>query len=301
MGTPLYMSPEQHEGRPTDARSDQFSFCVALYTALYGSRPFAGDTLPDLAANVRADHVEAPPIGSSVPPWLRAALRREIQAAAAIRDADAEASAWAELIRVAGAEQLRFDEALALRPAAEAAMARAGSSAGAQAMVLAQIGRVLTARGDTREGMELMRQAAERARSTDAVLAARLDAQLAEELVFANQLDEADRRAASAHEVLGRELGPGHPLVAMTLSFRAMIDQEAGRHELAVTRMTKRSPRSMPHTAPITSMSPSCAAISPTRCWRPANPSARSSSAEAHSRLMARWCPSPASRSRTPA
>ena len=46
------MSPEQHDGLPTDARSDQFSFCAALWEALYGQRPFAGDTLLSLSFNV---------------------------------------------------------------------------------------------------------------------------------------------------------------------------------------------------------------------------------------------------------
>lgn len=40
LGTPLYISPEQLQGQPADARSDQFSFCVALYEALYDQHPF---------------------------------------------------------------------------------------------------------------------------------------------------------------------------------------------------------------------------------------------------------------------
>ncbi len=39
-GTPAYMAPEQHVGRPSDARSDQFAFSVALWEAIAGVHPF---------------------------------------------------------------------------------------------------------------------------------------------------------------------------------------------------------------------------------------------------------------------
>ncbi len=41
-GTPAYMAPEQWHGAPADVRTDQYSFCVALHEAVYGSRPLRG-------------------------------------------------------------------------------------------------------------------------------------------------------------------------------------------------------------------------------------------------------------------
>ena len=76
VGTPAYMSPEQHLGRFADHRSDQFSFCVALYQALYGVRPFVGERMSSLAFQVLQGKIGAVPPGATVPAWLRRVVLR---------------------------------------------------------------------------------------------------------------------------------------------------------------------------------------------------------------------------------
>ncbi|MCH9683404.1 MAG: protein kinase, partial [Deltaproteobacteria bacterium] len=76
-GTPAYMAPEQHRGDPASPAADQFGYCVALYEALCGRRPFAGDTPVAVAANVLEGTPRAPT--DAVPKWLWRVLRRGLQ------------------------------------------------------------------------------------------------------------------------------------------------------------------------------------------------------------------------------
>jgi hypothetical protein len=76
LGTPLYMAPEQLLGRPVDPRADQFAFCVALYEALYGERPFDGADLSELRDAVLSGRPRPARLGAGVPGALRAVLLR---------------------------------------------------------------------------------------------------------------------------------------------------------------------------------------------------------------------------------
>lgn len=93
LGSPLYMSPEQHEGERADARSDQFSFCVALYHALYGALPFAGTTYFELRHTVTTSEAAPPPRSSPIPATIGRALLRGLS-----RDRGARFSSMDELI-----------------------------------------------------------------------------------------------------------------------------------------------------------------------------------------------------------
>jgi tRNA A-37 threonylcarbamoyl transferase component Bud32/tetratricopeptide (TPR) repeat protein len=85
LGTPRYMSPEQFRGGVVDARTDQFSFAVALYEALYHQPPFAGTTLGELRAAVSGGALCGRPGDTAVPVDVHRVLVRALAAAPADR------------------------------------------------------------------------------------------------------------------------------------------------------------------------------------------------------------------------
>jgi serine/threonine-protein kinase len=71
MGTPAYMSPEQARGKPTDRRTDIWSFGCLLYEMLTGHLPFEGETTTDVLARI----IERDPDWNRLPPRVPANIR----------------------------------------------------------------------------------------------------------------------------------------------------------------------------------------------------------------------------------
>jgi tRNA A-37 threonylcarbamoyl transferase component Bud32 len=125
LGTPLYMSPEQLCGQSVDPRADQFSFCVALYEALYGERPFAGNNFAELRAAVLDGEPRPAPLSSRVPSRLRAILLRGLSVVPGKRFPDMDA-----LLKA-------LDQTTTRRRGGPARMVVVGAAAGAVTFALA--------------------------------------------------------------------------------------------------------------------------------------------------------------------
>jgi serine/threonine-protein kinase len=73
-GTPYAMAPEQIRGAATDARTDVWAFGVLLHEMVTGTRPFAGDSIPELFSAILRD--PPPPVPEHVREPVRATIAR---------------------------------------------------------------------------------------------------------------------------------------------------------------------------------------------------------------------------------
>jgi eukaryotic-like serine/threonine-protein kinase len=79
VGTPAYMAPEQFLGLTVGPETDQFSFGVALFEALYGYLPFPDDSRDVLVERVTEGRVSDPPKDTTVPGWVHRVVLRALQ------------------------------------------------------------------------------------------------------------------------------------------------------------------------------------------------------------------------------
>jgi tetratricopeptide (TPR) repeat protein len=87
VGTPSYMAPEALEGETVTTRSDLFSFCVALYEALYKQPAFPGQAINERWEAQRLGRVNPPPESSQVPAWVAAVVLKGLRVDPAQRHA----------------------------------------------------------------------------------------------------------------------------------------------------------------------------------------------------------------------
>jgi tetratricopeptide (TPR) repeat protein len=124
-GTPGYMAPEVLTGSPPTAASDQFSFAVTLFEALYGERPYRAAGSADLPLAAASAASSRRPPRSRVPRWLHDVLRRALAADPADRFATMKAL-LAELDRDRRRRRLQLATTGAVAAAAVAAILAIG-------------------------------------------------------------------------------------------------------------------------------------------------------------------------------
>ena len=153
MGTPMYMSPEQAQGLPVDARSDVWSLASVLYEALAGRTAYEHrDTYEQMIVQIVT---KKPRPIEEVAPWVPASIARVIEAALAhdVEQRTSDAAVFAKSLAAAAREPGELSGTDAVAAPSSDHMLAATSSRGAASPPTAA-GVVVATRGplDTRAG-----------------------------------------------------------------------------------------------------------------------------------------------------
>jgi hypothetical protein len=120
-GTRCYVAPERLRLDPGDARSDQFSFCVALWEALHGVCPYAGRSRSDVLKSIERGAIQSGPLTHQVPHWLSRVVRKGLA-----DDSDQRYASMRELLQALRDEPAEVEDS----DAAEAEASAVGENDG---------------------------------------------------------------------------------------------------------------------------------------------------------------------------
>jgi serine/threonine protein kinase len=121
VGTRCYVAPECLRFQGGDARSDQFSFCVALWEGLHGCRPYAGHSRTDVLESIERGAIQIGPRTCHVPHWLSRVVRKGLA-----EDPDQRFGSMRELLQALRDEPPEVEESDAETHASEVDEGAAG-------------------------------------------------------------------------------------------------------------------------------------------------------------------------------